>query len=898
MLLKKPHYLGSKSLALLLSGIVFIFVMLVIKIYIDVTSLLKQSNTLTRNVTDAIEQSTPILVDLEKVAMTLQLSGNLTSKAYAKQRKLQRQIKNMTSVDNILTYRENLLLLQQQSQNYLKQLRVLIDENMRTADESGGNFRALEESITHFRLISTLSTDTAYIVDDVIATLILMIGLFIVASFFIIKLNNSNIKASSLMIKSALSQELYKTEQELSQLLLSINATDSYLKVTEKVTHFFHKKFDCYPTASFAVKENKLIPLVQIETQFKQEGITDSAHPFFYIHNNSETSCISIPQELVPSINKHYDTICLLPINNGNTCHIVLVVTCTKELADTLMPRLDSFLAPLANKYQALAYLHQVEKSQQVAERASRVKSDFLANMSHEIRTPLNGILGIAQVLADTKLDNQQQLYLRLLNEGGENLLKLINDILDISKIEAGKIILDPDEFNLHQMMLDVSSSFTKHFVDSSCEFHFDIDQNVEIFVIGDELRIRQILLNLLSNAIKFTQEGSITLSLKKGQPVKNISTTFEYFHFSVSDSGIGIPANKLAIIFDKFEQSDSSTTKNYGGTGLGLNISQQLAKLMGGKIIVKSKLQQGSEFSFRLPLPIGPSEEKRFEQLTLLDTIEFIVIQNNDNRPSLIEQLLQQWKLSYQVVTDTVNIPLLKNANSNNDGYIFYVVADDEATEQQMIIDKIKQKKGVLPVTMLLQLTHIRQKFEHTEQFDLVIAMPICPSKIYDSILSLVTKRRAKQEIKQHHEQDLLPDEKPISHTKILVVEDNHINQKIVKAMLNRFGCDVEVVDNGLLAVDKIQQVEFDLCLMDCMMPIMDGYTAVETIRNLSIKQIPIIALTANSMVGDKEKCLAAGMNDFIAKPINKEKLKQKLLYWLNVEKIKNVTHKTINNN
>lgn len=885
-------YFGTKSLALLLLGIVVILSMFSMKIYVDVNSLLKQSKALAHNVDQAIEQSAPILSNLEKVAKTLQLSGNLTSKAYAKQRKLGRELQKVASFENILTYREDLLLLQQQSQSYLKQLRALIDENMRTADESGGNFRALEESILHFQTISTLSINTASVVDDIALTLALMIGIFILASLSILKLNNSNNKTSALMIKAALEQKLYKAEKEVSQLLLSINATDSYLDVTEKITHFFHQKFDGYPIASFVVKDTALVPVIQINIEFGVEGITDIRHPFFGI-NNGKASCLTFSKKLVPTSNEYCDMICLLPITNKGKCYILLVVACTKVLVDELMPRLDSFLAPLANKYQALAYLHEVEKAQQEAERASRVKSEFLANMSHEIRTPLNGILGIAQVLADTQLDNQQQQYLTLLNEGGANLLNLINDILDISKIEAGKIVLDFAEFNLHQMMLDVSSSFTTHFVDSSFEFYFDIDLDVEMFVIGDELRIRQILLNLLSNAIKFTKAGAIKLSLKK---VKNTSNTDPYFHFAVLDSGIGIPEDKLTVIFDKFEQSDSSTTKNYGGTGLGLNISQHLAKLMGGSITVESELQQGSEFSFEIPLAIGLSEEKRFEQLTLLDSIAFIIIQKASSELSLIEQLLQQWQLNYQVVTETKNVSLLSDVNERYDGYIVYVVADDEAIKQQVMLGKIVSETVELPVSTLLQLTHIRQAYENTEQFDLIISMPICPSKIYDSILSLVTQRRLAQAISQSDEQHVEINEKQTKIANVLVVEDNHINQKIAKAMLTSFGCEVAVAENGLQAVEKIQQVDFDLCFMDCMMPVMDGYTAVEAIRKLPITQIPIIALTANSMVGDKEKCLAVGMNDFIAKPINKEKLKQKLLYWLDEVKIRNVTDNVIN--
>ena len=255
MLSNTAQHLGTKSLVLLLTTIICIFSLLSIKIYIDINSLLKQSKILTTDVNKALEQLSPIIKNLEKVAKTLQLSGNLTSKAYAKQKKLGRVINKIPAQDNILTWHKDISLLHQQTQSYLKQLRALVDDNMRTADESGGNFRALEESISNFQLVTKLSADTADIVDETIATLIIMIAIFIIASFGIIKLNIKNSQSSVLMAKAALEQQLHKADRELSKLLLSLATIDNHMIATEKITHFFHQKFNRKPTAAFAFKK-------------------------------------------------------------------------------------------------------------------------------------------------------------------------------------------------------------------------------------------------------------------------------------------------------------------------------------------------------------------------------------------------------------------------------------------------------------------------------------------------------------------------------------------------------------------------------------------------------------------------------------------------------------------
>ena len=721
-----------------------------------------------------------------------------------------------------------------------------------------------------------------------------MVVLFIATSAGIIKLTVSHAKSLATMAQTELKKELFRVDQELVRLLSAVNSTNNKSNMNKIVIDFFHEKFSHNPTALFEFNHNTLVPVLQYQTHFPATGLSDLTHPFYLAYDKKSSVRLPFSSPLMTcSESKDNEVICIIPIagpGTGSTEIFLLVaVTCTRVFAEQHLPIIELFTSPLAIKYQSLAYLSDAQEARVAADRSSKFKSEFLANMSHEIRTPMNAILGMIQILASTQLTNHQQLYLSTLNSGSKSLLKIIDNIFDISKIEAGKLAIDDNEFDLHKLMLEVSSQFTQQLSEKALSFDFKIDNDVAQFVIGDELRIRQVLINLLSNAIKFTHKGVIKLALSQVEEAPTTASSAITFRFSISDTGIGIAEDKSALIFKMFEQSDVSTTKNYDGTGLGLSISQHLVQLMGGKINVKSQLNQGSQFSFDLALTLGQREEKRFEQIISIQALNLVIIKKHKREASLIEQLTPQWGLKHKTLYNYKQLTDFIDKNTNAIPYVYYFIADHDFPEIKKMVKLINQSDNSANHPIALQFNRIQHQDVLDSLFDLTISLPVCPSKIYDSLIQLAAKKSLIKQPELTYS--------PVFNCSILVAEDNRINQQIVTLMLNNLGCQVIMVNNGQQAVAKIQEESFDLCFMDCMMPIMDGYQAVAAIRQLPGKQIPIIALTANAMKGDREKCLASGMTDYLTKPIDNMELKRTIAYWLDLENKKRVLNVTSQN-
>ena len=493
------------------------------------------------------------------------------------------------------------------------------------------------------------------------------------------------------------------------------------------------------------------------------------------------------------------------------------------------------------------------QQAAEKAENASKSKSAFLSSMSHELRTPMNGLFGMIELAIDNP--EKSNLYLKKAKSAGRQLLVLINDILDISKIEAGKIKIERAPVDLLQVLDDVVSLQRVYCQRKGLEFHYVKDSDLPHVIEGDVTRISQILHNLLSNAIKFTAEGSVTLRVKHTKHKNG-----NYLSFDVIDTGIGIASSKLENIFQKFEQADQSTTREYGGTGLGLSIAKQLAQLMSGDINVVSFVGQGSTFSFTMP-----SKE------TQLPDIE--IVPNTNLRCAIIDDLQTSREYFEHVVASMSLQPYSYHSAKaflNDNPFSFDVIILDLSMPEMSGVDLLQQLKALTPA-----------KFPKV----ILISAELERLESEQDILDSIWKTHAKPINRRELENDLskLIETKPVSRLeikalnnkkRILLAEDNEINAEIVKAILQIEGYKYLHVKNGQDAVEVSKRHKFDLILMDCNMPIMGGIEASTILRETLEVKTPIVALTANAFAEDKQDCLAAGMNDFLAKPLDRDTL------------------------
>ena len=494
----------------------------------------------------------------------------------------------------------------------------------------------------------------------------------------------------------------------------------------------------------------------------------------------------------------------------------------------------------------------EAENAAREAKKASQAKSEFLSSMSHELRTPMNGLFGMIELSIDNP--SKGSMYLKKAKTAGRQLLVLINDILDISKIEAGKIKIEKAPVDLLQVLDDVVSLQRVYCQRKGLNFHYNKQAELPHIIEGDITRISQVLHNLLSNAIKFTEKGSVTLDVRVEQLQNSMKLIFD-----VTDTGIGITEEKLPHIFDKFEQADQSTTRVYGGTGLGLSIAQQLARLMGGDIAVMSKEGEGSTFSFhmiahpsKLPdIPITPSTSLRCAVVDDLQTsreyFDHIVVSAGIYSKSFesAAEFLADDPFSYDVIILDLSMPEMSGID---------------------LLKELAKRNKEIPKVILIsaELERMQNEDDMSDMIWRTHAKPINRRELEQDLSKLL-----KQPSKTSHFH-----EAPVKSRRILLAEDNEINAEIVKTMLQAEGYKVLHVKNGKDALEACKRHTFDFILMDCNMPIMGGIEASLHIRNTLKLETPIAALTANAFVEDKEECLGAGMNDFLAKPLDKETL------------------------
>ena len=559
-----------------------------------------------------------------------------------------------------------------------------------------------------------------------------------------------------------------------------------------------------------------------------------------------------------------------------------------------------AFLALIQDLTERKEVERQLREARDQAIASNRIKSEFLANMSHEIRTPMTGVIGMTEILLDSGLTETQSDYARIIQQSAASLLTILNDILDFSKIEAGKLHIDRVRFNLMTVLEDVVDLFSEMARTRRIEIGLLMDSHITLEVEGDPVRLRQILTNLVGNAVKFTEKGDVLIRVT----IEAETAETQQLRFSVSDTGVGIAPEHQRLLFQSFTQVDGATNRKHGGTGLGLAISKKLVELMGGEIGMESTLGVGSTFWFSIPLQKRPDafgwEADTQEEENIAQSTRCLIVDANATSRKILDHYLTNWNIPHQAASDpTSALDMLRDAALA--GTPFNLVLLDLAmpqTDGLMLAERIQRNDRFGRPKMILLSSlggHVDPHALRDAGLDGFLTKPVRQSKLFDTMMTVL--RGKGQKVSTCLDSYLLR-KSPIppqplksegsERYRVLLVEDNPVNQKTAYILLKKLGYDVDLAENGRQAIAKVMENLYDIVFMDVQMPEMDGLEAVRRIRHLEgdICHTPIVAMTAHAMAGDREKCIEAGMDDYLSKPIDREALAAVLQKWLYTKK------------